>query len=303
LELEKNDAWVGLFVLISVLVIVGTLIAIAEGRFGEATPLIARFDAISAIQEGTPVILRGYRVGEVKKIDFVSEPEIHFDVHFAIAREVRLRRGARAVITSTNMIGENYVLLDVAAANGDTLKAGEVIPGDSAGQLSDLMGRVNGVLSGAQHTVDRLAAVLRSSDSAEGADAAARTDRVPLAELTQATIELRDLLATLNRVATASQPHIAETSALASGELRTAQWTTAQAGSLMAENREKIGDLIANLDTTTKSMNDLVVELHGIAHDNRDQIAGTVTELEKTSANLARISGDLADHPWKLLFR
>ena len=303
MELEKNDIGVGIFVILAGVVIVGTLIAIAQGRFGEATPLVARFDSISQIQAGTPVVLRGYRVGEVKRIVFFPQPDMHFDVHFIVTPDIQLRQGTRAVITSTNMIGDNYVLLDVSAADGELLEANEVIAGDSSQQVSDLMGRVNGVLNGAQRTVDRLSAALRSADPGEGTDLDVHADRSPLAEITTTVRELSGLLVTLNRVVTETQPAIARTAAVAEGGIRTAEWTSAQAGSLLVENREEIAHLIASLDSTSRNMNDLIVEVHGIATDNRDEIAGTLTELEKTSTNLARLSGDLADHPWKLLFR
>lgn len=303
MELERNDIWVGLFVIIGVVVIVGTLVVIAQGRFGDTIPLVARFDAIAGIQEGTPVMLRGYRVGEVKRIDFTSHPEVRFDVHFVIAKDVGLHQGTRAVITSTNMIGENYLLLDVTAANGTELAAGDVIPGESAQQLNDIVDRVDGVLLGAQRTVERLSEALRSADVEEGAGVAVQVDRIPLREMTETTVQLRLLIETLTRAVGEMQPSITQTASVAQGTMQTAQWTTAEAGSLLAENRDQLASLIANLDATTKNVNDLVVEIHGITRENREEIAGTMRELEKTSANLARLTGDLADHPWKLLFR
>jgi phospholipid/cholesterol/gamma-HCH transport system substrate-binding protein len=301
-ELEKNDVWVGLFVVVSLLVILGTLVAIAQGRFGESLPLVARFDAIAGIQQGTPVVLRGYRVGEVKRIDFVNDPEIHFDVHLVITGDMHLHRGTRAIITSNNMIGDSYLLLDASTATGDTLRAGDVIPGESTQAVGDLVGRVNTVLAGAERTVNRLAETLRSASGEPGA-APPASDRLPIAEITQATTELRDLLTNINRVLAAAEPEIHQTTDMAQDGLREARFATSEAGSLVAENRQKVGDLIEHLDGATQSLDALVKEIHGIAAENRDEINGTLTELEKTSANLSRLSEDLADHPWKLLFR
>ena len=311
MELQKNDIRVGIFVLMSVLVLLATLVAIAQGRFGKVTPVVARFATISSIQSGTPVVIRGYRVGEVKRIDFVSTPSVHFDVHMVVAGKIRLMRGTRAIITSTNMIGDNYVLLDLPEVPTDTLRAGDVIPGESTQAIGDLVGRVNGVLAGTQQTVDRLAAALRSVN-AEGAGPGApggaptgapAADRIPIAEITQVTAQLRDLLDTVNRTLVETKPAVAHTAELTQAELREARWTTAQAGSLLAENRQTIQSLLTHLDETTRNMNALLVEVHGIAEENRPEIARTLAELDKTSANLSRLSEDVADHPWKLLFR
>jgi len=61
-------------------------------------------------------------------------------------------------------------------------------------------------------------------------------------------------------------------------------------------------DAIAeNLDKTLGEVKSLAANVNGVVSDNAVKIAGIVANLEETSVNFKDFSGDIKQHPWKLL--
>ena len=87
----NKEFWAGIFVLTGILGGVG-LYATLVVDTAVSTTSEFRLDAkdVTGIEVGTPVVMAGYNLGKVKKIDVIYEPSLTFDVTLSLKSEVKI---------------------------------------------------------------------------------------------------------------------------------------------------------------------------------------------------------------------
>lgn len=141
---------VGLFVIISLSLSIGSVIALGSGKFFVDTQIIetSTKDSVNGLQIGSPVKYRGVPIGEVKSIAFVDSyypeadskiEEFDFESSVVIRMAVRLdvfgneqaglfsnniengvKLGLRTRLTSLGLTGGLYVDLDLSDSKNVT---------------------------------------------------------------------------------------------------------------------------------------------------------------------------------------
>lgn len=152
---ERNDAKVGLFVMVGLAIAIGLLVLVNARKVVERSyPLKVRLAALEGVAVGTEVELQGFRVGQVEAIDLKSEGvEYTFLATLSIRDGIRLWDGTRAVV-ATKGLGTAVLDLQLppAEARLKELHKGDEVPG-SAGpsfgavltQAGDLLNTLNGL--------------------------------------------------------------------------------------------------------------------------------------------------------------
>lgn len=102
---RHNEVLVGAVVLVTVAVLAAGSIWLSQRRFGSDDLLAsARFRSIGGLQEGSPVLLRGVRVGRVNLIELGADNWVN--VGFQLRGDVELPPQPIAIISSTTLFGD-----------------------------------------------------------------------------------------------------------------------------------------------------------------------------------------------------
>ncbi|WP_257309583.1 MlaD family protein [Geothrix fuzhouensis] len=150
MNFEKQDARLGLFVLLALGLFVGLLAYRNAGAVTEKTyPLVVRLDRMEGLVAGTDVELKGYRVGTVERVDMRREDaDYHFLALLAVRSDIQLWRGSRAVVAPK---GVGSVILDLRlpppGARTVPLVAGDQIPGEEGVSLGGVLERADILLT------------------------------------------------------------------------------------------------------------------------------------------------------------
>lgn len=114
---KSKSFWIGVsFIVALFLLYWGINFLKGKNVFSKKTILYAEYNNIAGLSVANPVIIRGYKVGQVDKIEFKeNNPEI-IVVRFVITKEVNIPKSSIARITSYDLLGS---------------KAIEIIPGNS----------------------------------------------------------------------------------------------------------------------------------------------------------------------------
>ena len=159
MNFEKQDAGLGLLVLVALALFVGLVAYKKAGAVTERTyPLVVRLDQMEGLAPGTDVQLKGYRVGSVERVDMRQEgKDYHFLARIALREDIKLWRGTRASLAPK---GVGSVMLDLKlpdlAERTVPLAAGDESPGDSGVSIAGVLERTDHLMVSLQAGVDGL---------------------------------------------------------------------------------------------------------------------------------------------------
>lgn len=143
MERNKNDVWVGLFVLIGAAALVFLALQAANLlslSFESTYRVNARFDNIGGLKPKAAVKSAGVVVGRVESITFDDKT---FQARVALALETRYQfpKDSSLKILTSGLLGEQYIGIE-AGADEKVLAAGDTITNtQSAVVLENLIGQ------------------------------------------------------------------------------------------------------------------------------------------------------------------
>lgn len=242
---KTTDLYIGLFVLAAFAAIAAMILAFS-GRTGRNRYKISvLFDNVAGLIEEAPVRYKGVECGSVTRIAIAKRPdraEIGVRVELTVDKEITLRAADEVRITPISFFGEMAVQIVPGPLDALPLdKDGSAqMVGTSAAGLLDPLAKLIGPLPEVMENVKRL--------TDEGG------------ALTK-TVE------GLNQVANQTLPDLAN-------DIRVSVRTVATSTeTLLTENREQIGGLIASLEDTIQSSSGFIGNLNRLTSED-----GLVTE-------------------------
>ena len=128
MERNKNDVWVGLFVLIGAAALVFLALKAANLltlSFQPTYRLSARFDNIGGLKPQTAVKSAGVVVGRVESISF-NDKTFQADVTLALQNRYSFPKDSSLKILTSGLLGEQYIGIE-AGAEDKNLQAGDTI--------------------------------------------------------------------------------------------------------------------------------------------------------------------------------
>ena len=123
----SKEAVVGIFVVIGLVCIGYMTVKLGNvGFFGDNTySLFAKFNTVTGLREGNPVIMLGLDIGKVQKFTMDQENQ-QVSVEFKINKGIEIYDDAIASIKTEGLIGDKYLAID-PGGGGDLLANGDSI--------------------------------------------------------------------------------------------------------------------------------------------------------------------------------
>jgi len=96
------------------------------------------YDKIDGLLESSTVTINGYKVGQVTKINFMSDYSGRLLVTLSLDEEFKIAKGTSAKITSSDIMGTKSIKLEVVHS-GEYYLPLDTIPGTTEGDLKELV--------------------------------------------------------------------------------------------------------------------------------------------------------------------
>lgn len=155
----------GLFVLVGLIIIAASVIFLGDDRmaFSKSYQLRVQLEQVQGLTQGSLVNLSGFRVGNIKKIDFLKGSQdlvaiLEVDEQY----HSRITEGTTASIKTLGALGDRYIYLSPGPLDKKPLAPGSVIPSDSGGDFFDMMAKKSDQLSSAVDVVGEIDTLLKS---------------------------------------------------------------------------------------------------------------------------------------------
>ena len=281
----NKEFWAGIFVLSGMAVGIGIYTTVVvETAVAEYDLYKLETNNMSGIGVGTQVLMAGYDVGKISKIDVSYDPSLTFEVEMALKPEVPIPSGVVAQLGSKlagggviNLVPPSYI--DGFLEPGSTLS---LIPSTD---IQSLLESADSILKDLAIMTERGREFVE--DPEQGLE-------LRLKEIDKILIQVNTLLKEVTKVAKDSQDVLRENGPLLQDSLANAEVMTADSIALMAQ-------MDASLKTFDVQMEAMGQLIDGYDPDSSAEMKEIFESLNDSSTSLQRLMDSMEKSPWRTL--
>ena len=305
---RREEAFVGLFVLIAAGLLLATLFALT-GVLGRGDNRYRTFfNDAGGLRPGTSVHYQGGPpVGRVESVRTDPNDVTRAEVVFRVNKDVPVKTDSTTIVTSNSPLSDNYLGIKPGsnsaprAPSGSTLKSAPYVGfaeleaeiAALAPQAKVLLGNLNNRVTELQTTVARLNDVL-SDRNRDNLSASLANVRGVLEENRPA---LRTTIQNVNQASAKVAPlldDLKKTNAQLKQTLDSVEGT-------LAENRPDIRKSVQDLRRLLATANQVTEQLQGTLSANSENIDEILANFREASLNLRQLTQMLKQRPYTLL--
>ena len=307
-QTKREQAMVGLFVLIAGALLVGTVFALGNLSGRPVKTFHAYFPFAGGLEPGTTVRYSGGpKVGRVEKVEIDPQNPSRIGVTFNVDADLPVKMDSRVKIMSMTPLGDNHLEIVPGSAGSAVAPAGTLLPSDAyvdfnsltadiqnlTPQAQQLLQELNDRVAGLKVTVDRVNDLLSVQNRSNLA--AVLSDSRGLIQ--EDRPQLKSTLANLNDVSGRLQPvldDLRKTSAEANQALD-------HVDAMIGEDRPDLHEAVLQLHRSLTTVTSLTGRLDQTVDVNSENIDEVLGNLRDVTENLKEMTDALKARPYLLI--
>ena len=260
---KHEQALVGIFVIVAVALLIGTILAVSGTFSGGGVPHYTFFKSAGGLVPGATVRYGGMKAGKVKAVRVDPKDSTRIEIDITVKEGIPVKTNSVAKISSLGALAENYVEIGTGTKDAPLAPPGsELMSVESIG-IADLGEMIGGLAPVAQKVLENL--------------------NQRLNELQVTIVRVNDLLNDKNRANISGSLGNLNSMLSDSRPKVSATLTNVQ------EASAKITPLLDDLKATMKQANDTLSHVDAIAVENQKDIRQTVVSLRETMLNASAL--------------
>jgi phospholipid/cholesterol/gamma-HCH transport system substrate-binding protein len=304
---KREQAAVGLFVLVAAALMIGTILAVAGTFSAGGIPHYTYFKSAGGILPGAMVRYGGMNAGKVKTVRVDPQDSTRIEIDFFVQRGIPVKTDSVARIAALGALSDNYVELSTGtkgaqlAPSGSELRSAETL---GLGDLGEVIGNLAPVANQAldnlnQRLVELQVTIARVNDLLNDKN---RADvSASLGNLNSMLSDSRPkVAASLTNVQTATAQLVPVLDNLKT-TMNQANVVLSHVDSLIVENHEDIRTIVTELRETLFTAASLMEKLKSTSENNADNIDQTILNIRATTENIKELTDSLKNNPSLLI--
>lgn len=293
-ERGSGNALVGAFVLVAVLIF-SWLLLFQRDRT-DRYRLVAEFNTISDLNEGTKVKLRGFTIGQVEGIEFHPQPpsgQAFFLIELGIEKQYAVATGTVAEIRSSGLVGDAFIHLDVGQAKEAALPPGSHIKGRDAMGMKQLMVSITEMA----HKLGGAGESIRRADLGYKLGRLGDSMHQVATGLERVSHSADSLLVVSREMVETLQPEVSRVLVGLEQNLGQLNRTIGHTDTLVMGSS-------ADVERSLKALRQAVERLDQVLQRVDGMVQGKQAEIDSTLDNLhaaSKAAREISEHPWKLI--
>jgi phospholipid/cholesterol/gamma-HCH transport system substrate-binding protein len=304
---RREEAAVGLFVLIAAALMIGTILAVAGTFSSGGVAHYTYFKSAGGLLPGAMVRYGGMNAGKVKTVRVDPQDSTRIEIDFTVQPDIPVKTDSIARIAALGALSDNFVDLSTGtkgsplAAPGSELKSAETIGladlGEIVGNLAPVanqaLDNLNQRLVELQVTIARVNDLLNDKNRADVSASLGNlnsmlSDSRPkvAASLTNVQTATAQLLPVLDNLKTT---------------MNQANVVLSHVDSLVVENHQDIRTIVTELRETLFTASALMQQLKNTTDNNADNIDQTILNIRATTENMRELTDSLKNNPSLLI--
>ena len=306
------EARVGLFVIVSVLVLGATVYSVrttqdVRGQVAYTTHL----SYAGGVAAGTPVLFAGIRVGQVVSVRPSPADPTRIEIAFAVKAGTPVNEESIARVGSVTLMSSPSLFLSNGRNSARRLGPGEVVRSREAvtqdeivARLATLAGSANDLITDLRQEVPAIAgearAVLANLREISGTTNQKHLSGV-LAELDTMLRRESPKIAQITERMTALTGHADELVVSLNPVVDKVDHAAASVGATVDAVREPLTSDLTQLQRTLEDARAVIASVQRVLGDNEGDIQQMVQSLRTASDNVRLLSETLKERPWNLI--
>lgn len=298
MQVFRSEIKVGLLVLVSFVLFVIGIFVVSDIRslWDKKKTLVVMFPYADGITRGSPVWYAGYEVGGVSDIRIARDRADRIAVTIRIAPEARVRKDSRCEIRSLGMMGAKYVEITPGSPDSPELAPGEVLDGRSPSSLSEIMETGQQVAARLVELVQEAKNLVHEVRTEYSLKEAVQNASGLMADLRAQTAELGPIMKNMKQVTGDGGKELVALVKELRDTNRDVQKRVQNVESELSRTLGQAGRGFAEAEGCVRDVKSIVVS-------SEEDINSVLRHLNETSRNLEALSGDLREHPWKVVWK
>ncbi len=308
MQSKREQAFVGLFVLVAAAVLLATVFAIS-GAFGRSTKTYHTFLPFAGgLESGAQVRYSGGpKVGRVERLRIDPQNPARIEITFTVQSELPVKTDSRVKIMSMSPLGDNHLEVlpgtpkAAPAPDGSSLASEPYVDfnaltqqiNDIAPHAQELLQTLNDRASELKVTVDRVNDLLNLQNRANLSATLANTRGM----IEEDRPLVRSSLQHVNSVSEKLEPLLADFRKTS----EEANKAIDHIDSLVGENRADVRQAVAELRRTLTNMTDLTAHLNQTLDVNSENIDELLDNFRHVSENLKEFTNTIKSRPYTLI--
>jgi phospholipid/cholesterol/gamma-HCH transport system substrate-binding protein len=276
MDAMRERTLVGLFVLIAVGLLVGTMLVISGGVGAESVSHRAYFKFAGGVQSGAPVRYGGLTVGKVTRVRVDPGNSTRIEIDIAVDHDAPLKTDSVAKISTLGPLTDNYIEVGTGTEHAPLAPPGSVLPSVEAFGLPQLGDAAAGMVPEVHSALEKL------NQNLDGLQVTLTRANDLLNDRNRTHIG--DSLSNVNQLLADSRPKVAASLDNLNGLLDDARPKVSASLTNVQELTTSMKPLLDQLKTTTAQANDTLSHVDATLADNRPDIRASVVGLRDTLA-------------------
>ncbi len=308
MEAKREQALVGLFVLVAAAVLVATVFALSGAFGGTAATYRAYFSFAGGLEPGASVrYAGGPKVGRVEKLQLDPKDPTRIEITFSVKSGLPVKTDSHVRVMSLSPLGDNHLEIVPGSEKAALAPAGTILPSDPYVDFNAITARINDLAPQAQELLKTL-----NDRASEVKVTLARVNDLlndsNRANLSATLAETRGMIAENRGAVKSTVQNLNSATQKLEPLLQDLRKTSAQANealnnidSLVGENRADIRKAVIDLRQSLTTVTDLTGRLDQTLDVNSENIDELLENLRHVSQNLKEFTNTIKTRPYTLI--
>jgi len=307
MDAKKEQAFVGVFVIIAASLLIVTIFAIS-GAFGRSEQnFLAVFKNAGGLEPGSIVRYAGIRVGRVEKVTIDQKDPSRIIMHLGVDLGVPVKTDSLTKVSSLSALGENYLEIMPGKPDSPLAKSGATLPSKEFFGISDvadilnelgpkaedLVANLNDRVTQLKITIDRVNDLINDQNRANVSSSLNNLN----AMLTEDRPHIKSALKNVDDLSAKLGPTVDQFKQTA----KQADDTIKKIDDILGENRKDLHESIAQLHKALDNATTLVDGLNRTLNTNGESIDETLDNIRLATENLREFTDTIRTRPYTLI--
>jgi ABC-type transport system involved in resistance to organic solvents, periplasmic component len=209
-----------------------------------------RFESVTGLKKGDPVVVSGVRKGKVNGFELIGDS---VTVEFMIDRDVKIKKDYRMEILSTELLGGKTLNINIGRSP-EEINYDEMLRGSKSGDMTELMSAVTDMTGDI---------------------------KILLKNFNQASLQLDTVLRNVNDVI--GDPNV---KSQLKGTVSNIEATSKNLNTLVSENKQTLSAIIDKTSKTIDKVGSTVDNVNGVIDNSKPELTETMRNVKTLTAKI-----------------
>lgn len=308
----STEAKVGLFVIISAVLCIGTVYYLGNEQWGHhVIPYRTYLRYAGGVEPGSTVLFGGITVGRVAAVRAWNEDPTKIELLLEVKEGTPINASCTARLGAVSLMSAPAISISTGSNGAPRLKTGDVIPSEETVSIDEMARKLAGIADTAQGLITQVQGQLKGLSEQANAllanlnETTGPANRRQIAEIlhnsnTMIAQQSPKIDRITDQVLVATQDADAAIKKVAP-LLDHVDTSVGNVNSTIDQLREPLRQDLLQMQSTMEQARSLIGSIQTAVRGNDDNIRKTIENLRVATENLAQLSAGVKDRPWSLV--